>query len=1017
MKICFEFKKGRCKHGDKCCFRHVGAEELPQKLRTEHEAPPAKLCYAFQNTGWCKFGDRCRYAHHASKGGGRGRVSADIKQGEVSTNIKHGGVSADIAQFLRHLGKQVQRQKVEVDLDLWHRSWLVAGALKPAAARHLLRALMLLPASAAVQPPPRAVLAVVERAVASADDAQTLEVAADVLEHRLVATPDMRDQVADVGKAAQKSLVALLQIDVLLASRCGPLLARYPAIVERCVATLDAATTTREEEEEEEEVVPWLGWRAATVGWLQSGAWLDAPPLQKGYESVDDYVETLGRLVTMLTFYWGAGAVFPKCHQHQHDMPCNQPLLAVARSNKSRVCGQRLPGGRGTCGEAAKVCCARHGHDAACARCLRRLQAPLVGTKGPRASTDVYDAVVVRETIRRDGQIFILNDLRSRKPPTVETNWRTTYRLQCSALVGVVRLGASGVPLCPDQKIAWAEVVPLNPADAASDYIERKKGRIALRLLTTADLSTLQPSLDDGLDEGICVAVVDLQVFVPEVISVLSTITDPALVDHLRRIPFAEHLISFDDNNNNKNKGVVPSGISGAETVENTIADALRTSEIDVLCRFPAPVMEDLIAKISTLCRSANLYGTQLDAFAQALRSSLHCTQGPPGTGKSYLGVQLIFALDIIRDFARKNGISLGPIVLLSYKNHALDEMLVDVLRLSSDRTLGTALIRCGNPENQLLSAHRESAVEAEKMAQRELKRRLDTVRYAQKILRDWRELTSELRETVDDGAAFQKLSAWKSRRRRRAVHSLVRARERLVGTTDVGLVATVVSALELFANVQEYFSSQKDPVDIIFDPKETSLAPKSKAAYDLLEKLARSPAVEKEGPATRTLLGDTIAGIAENTEHWLAPPPHESRVMFLTANWLDGSVPPPRCEADGCVLAARVGGSYCAEMHDCKHPSGCSRRRASLGGVVVFCDVHRCVAAAAAKLEDEKDVACPNPRLENSEACEHHACPAFCETHECMVWTLRRPSLRARGSRVGIPVPSRAHQSVFVLR
>lgn len=54
--------------------------------------------------------------------------------------------------------------------------------------------------------------------------------------------------------------------------------------------------------------------------------------------------------------------------------------------------------------------------------------------------------------------------------------------------------------------------------------------------------------------------------------------------------------------------------------------------------------------------------------------------QGPPGTGKSYTGVQLILALDMIREAARAAGQPLGPIVVLSYKNHALDEILLDVL-------------------------------------------------------------------------------------------------------------------------------------------------------------------------------------------------------------------------------------------------------------------------------------------------------------------------------------------------
>jgi hypothetical protein len=67
---------------------------------------------------------------------------------------------------------------------------------------------------------------------------------------------------------------------------------------------------------------------------------------------------------------------------------------------------------------------------------------------------------------------------------------------------------------------------------------------------------------------------------------------------------------------------------------------------------------------------------TQLDrgqcrALIAALTREYAFIQGPPGTGKSYLGLQLMRILLDIRDKA-----DLGPILIVCYTNHALDQFL-----------------------------------------------------------------------------------------------------------------------------------------------------------------------------------------------------------------------------------------------------------------------------------------------------------------------------------------------------
>ena len=62
----------------------------------------------------------------------------------------------------------------------------------------------------------------------------------------------------------------------------------------------------------------------------------------------------------------------------------------------------------------------------------------------------------------------------------------------------------------------------------------------------------------------------------------------------------------------------------------------------------------------------------------------------------------MVLALVIILDEARSENIPVGPILMLSYKNHALDEFLLDVLKNMTFRQ--GMLIRTGKPDNTELT-------------------------------------------------------------------------------------------------------------------------------------------------------------------------------------------------------------------------------------------------------------------------------------------------------------------------
>ncbi len=241
-----------------------------------------------------------------------------------------------------------------------------------------------------------------------------------------------------------------------------------------------------------------VDWRHPTVGWLVAEDWQRVEGLQSSYASAKEYAHTLSQVWVLLTFYWGSGALWPRCHcgpriaagsaakPNANAMPpvrCGEPLLcpidSAAPASRPSQCTQR------GCSNAATWRCHKEHHDRICRSCLRRRQEALLGPPGVSASTDVYDALVEREVSRREGIVYVLRELRSRKPPKEEPRWNTSYRLQPSALVAVVKLATEGQSLGRGLPLQWAEVVPcsLDPR-AGPEWKNRQAGRLALRFLT-----------------------------------------------------------------------------------------------------------------------------------------------------------------------------------------------------------------------------------------------------------------------------------------------------------------------------------------------------------------------------------------------------------------------------------------------------------------------------------------------------------------------------------------------------
>ena len=283
------------------------------------------------------------------------------------------------------------------------------------------------------------------------------------------------------------------------------------------------------------------------------------------------------------------------------------------------LCGKNL------CNKNAIFRCHMHNHDAICQQCLSVQQHRLIGNDC-RASTDIYDATVERESINRDGTVYHLTQVASRNPPQISPNWRTTYRLSVSALVGIVRLNVSKEKLPLNARIEWAEIVSTHTDN--DDAVDRSKGRVSIRLLHSGDCFGMTRDMETLVTIGAQIAIIDLRVFVPEVISVLSAFADNAFPDHLNRIPFINSLIK--SGGESRLSFVFEPGMD----IDTAVRTAIMKSNVETIHRLSPESKERFIGSVLNLRPVRSLYGTQLDAFASSLFSDVHCTQGPPGTGK-----------------------------------------------------------------------------------------------------------------------------------------------------------------------------------------------------------------------------------------------------------------------------------------------------------------------------------------------------------------------------------------------
>ncbi|KAL1965266.1 hypothetical protein VTN77DRAFT_5868 [Rasamsonia byssochlamydoides] len=130
---------------------------------------------------------------------------------------------------------------------------------------------------------------------------------------------------------------------------------------------------------------------------------------------------------------------------------------------------------------------------------------------------------------------------------------------------------------------------------------------------------------------------------------------------------------------------------------------------------------------IKKLQENSSLDDAQAVGLVNTLQRKIGLIQGPPGTGKSYTGVALIKVL-LANKHKVKGG--LGPVICVCYTNHALDQLLEDLL----EKKITSQIIRIGSrsqseklePLNLRSVSQRIEKTKFEKYEQYRLLRELD---------------------------------------------------------------------------------------------------------------------------------------------------------------------------------------------------------------------------------------------------------------------------------------------------
>ncbi len=284
----------------------------------------------------------------------------------------------------------------------------------------------------------------------------------------------------------------------------------------------------------------------------------------------------------------------------------------------------------------------------------------------------------------------------------------------------------------------------------------------------------------------------------------------------------------------------------------------------------------------------------------------------------------IILALVIVRKYVLKNGNPVGPILMLSYKNHALEEFLTDVLKFAAWLRPGQ-LVRCGKVEHPELLDFSEFNSKDERQAEVALQQCIRMQRGARAVSKSWLELARSLEFTTPE-----------------AEKVVLRVMELLVRL-----------GAPCFVNADE---DEQAHIDAIVEED------------DLIPSL-----ICADAPPVTDGYENVFYKWIDQVDHWKEVVNRRNatqQVQILLTRWLRGEVPPPRCQWEaseedhyGCDRYCVKDQSFC-RAHLCRI-AGCAYPRwDDEDNLAVHCEFHIC------KAED-----CISVRLAAGSYCTNHSC------------------------------------------
>jgi len=500
-KACQYFKKGSCRLGQNCPNLHNNNESSNQEKKNDTNAPTVnttKACQYFKK-GSCRLGQNCPNLHHnesSSRDGGPSsppptrrndsgggpnfttNKKSDNKKPHPPRNNnapQNTSVSSPVVDFCKTVVTMNKLTKLnKQQLKTWRACFQLASQSKDDLRQYILplcKMYLNLTEQREHAPPAYHVLCMIESLLTtnknnSSVSEETLKLIKRLFEDRLKRSVSTQT-IVDKGPI----ITSLTE----LKKRCGILLSTQysDAIVdllslfrsyENDIASLDISANremTFDEDDNEEEdgdgngndekyTDPIFGWiRTPTLQWLCSEEWLTEcmqTPLLESYDSVDEYVATLRSVWTLLTFYWGTAACWPKClhrsgsgggggggpnNNHRggkgggiiEEKACTEPLLTPAKGYDK--CTMLIHNNDHShhnvqiCGNSGKWKCMHPAHRTIiCEDCLQKKKEIVLSTCDSRdSSTDIYDGKIVKRSLNHDVLVFEIDGFVSRKEP------------------------------------------------------------------------------------------------------------------------------------------------------------------------------------------------------------------------------------------------------------------------------------------------------------------------------------------------------------------------------------------------------------------------------------------------------------------------------------------------------------------------------------------------------------------------------------------------------------------------